>query len=158
MNASEEIVKYWYQQQGYFLMESIRLKGGKEIDFLAIKMSKDGKKIVDKLHIEVQVANRYANYTDSTAKIARDYHDKKFESVKSFVQEILGKHYKMVEVRGKMAYKNEDIRSIYMGLRKRKNVEVVPFEKIIKDIESTLTTNIQSSSVIQSLQLVKFQQ
>jgi len=157
MNAAEEIVKYWYQQQGYFLKESIRLPRNKEIDFLAVRLSPDGKRIEEKLHIEVQVSNRSANYTVNPAKLARDYHQTKFESVKSFVKELLGKGYKMVEVRGKMAYKNKDIRDTYIKLRRKKKVKVIPFENILKEVQNQLGTNTQSNSVIQTIQLIKFQ-
>jgi len=157
MNAAEEIVKYWYQKKGYFLMESIGLPRGKEIDFLVVKLSKDSKRILDRLHIEVQVSNRSANYRDNPNEIARDYHNKKFKSVERFVREILGSNYKMVEVRGKMAYRNKDIRDEYIKLRRKKGVEVILFEKILEEVIGKLRTNTEGNSVIQALQLVKFQ-
>jgi len=138
-------------------MESIRLPRNKEIDFLAVKLSEDGKKVLERLHIEVQVANRFANYVDSPQEIAKNYHKSKFLDVRPNVCQILGSKYRMIEVRGKMAYRNNDIRETYIKLREKKNVEVIPFEKILKEVQDQLITNSQLNSAVQALQLVKFQ-
>jgi len=34
MNPAEEIVKFWLQQNGYFVQSSIRLKQNRELDIL----------------------------------------------------------------------------------------------------------------------------
>src|SRR3989338_9286501 len=55
MNPAEEIVKFWLQQNGYFVQSSIRVPLGRnrEIDILAMHEKEDKKK-----HIEVSVAIR----------------------------------------------------------------------------------------------------
>ncbi|MBU1164622.1 hypothetical protein KKA15_03605 [Patescibacteria group bacterium] len=157
MNAAELIVKHWYQNKGYFTMESVRLARNKELDLVLVKLSEDGKKIVDKIHVEVQVANNFVNFGTPAEQMAKEYHQKKYISVKPAVEELLGTDYRMVEVRGKMALGSKDIRDEYIKLRKNMDVEVIPFETILKDVQNDMLTNIQSDPVIQAIQLVKFQ-
>jgi len=157
MNAAEVIVKYWYQNKGYFAMESVRLPKNKELDLVLVKLSDNGEQIVDRIHVEIQVANRFANYGTQPDEMAKEYHQKKYISVKSAVEELLGTNYRMVEIRGKMALGSKDIRDEYIKLRKDMGVEVIPFETILKDVQDEMMTNIQSDPVIQAIQLVKFQ-
>ncbi len=158
MNAAEEIVKYWYQSKGYFVMESVRLPRGREIDLLAIRLADDNKTVIDKLHIEVQVSNNFTNFKLTAQNIAEQYHLKKFLLVQEAVRKIIGENYRMIEVRGKMAFGKADIRSEYMALRKKSGVEIIPFEEILKEILESLPPNIQSNPVMQALQYLKYQE
>lgn len=166
MNAAEEIVKYWYQSKGYFVMDSLRIPKGrnKEIDLLAIKLSNDKKKVADKIHIEVSVSNNSMWFEKgSVEKIikaeAQRYHAKKFEdsNVKQFATQLIGSNYKMVEIRGKMALNKKDVRPEYIKERMKMGVEVIPFETILKDINEIMLSNIQANPIIQTVQLIKYQ-
>jgi len=157
MNAAEEIVKFWYENKGYFVIESLRLKGNKEIDLLAIRFNNLTKVVEDQVHIEVQVSNRFANYNKSVEELATEYHQKKFKSVAEDVVHRLSRDFRMVEVRGKMAVGKNDIFEKYKDIRKKMGVEVIPFETVLREIIDEMKTNIQSNEVIQAIQLIKFQ-
>jgi len=157
MNAAEEIVKFWYENQGYFCIESrsVPHSRGKEVDLLAIKLSKDKKTIKEKLHIEIQVSINSIN--DKTAEyLAELYDQSKFFKVKDYVETILGKGYKMVEVRGKICRNGKNIRDEYIKIRAEKNVSVIAFDSILEDVKKTLLTNTQLNPIIQTLQFTKF--
>src|SRR3989344_6765832 len=72
MNPAEEIVRYWLQEQGYFVQSSIQL-GRKEIDILAIH-SKDKN---DRRHIEVTVSIKMVDTKNTAQTGAIDYNEKK---------------------------------------------------------------------------------
>jgi len=38
--AGEDVVEYWLFSKGYFIMRNLRVKKNREIDFLAITLSK----------------------------------------------------------------------------------------------------------------------
>lgn len=154
MNAAEEIVKYWYQNQGYFSQESIHLPRNKEIDLLLVRI--EGNRVVDRLHVEVQISNRSANYSRSAVQMAKDYHERKFVSVRSAVEPVLGNKYKMVEVRGRLNHGKKDILRDYTALRKKQGVTVIPFEAILVDLMTGFGTNTELRPVIQALQFLKF--
>lgn len=156
MNAAEEIVKYWYQSRGYFVMESIRLERGREIDLLAIKLSPDKKRVLERIHVEIQVSNNSIN-SRPVKEQAKEYHAKKFLAVRKGVVIHFGKDYKMVEVRGEMSFGRRGTRSEYIKLREKKGVKVIPFESILQEVVTYLTTETQSNPVIQAIQLNKFQ-
>jgi len=157
MNSAEEIVKFWYESQGYFCIESrsVPHSRGKEIDLLAIRLAEDKKTITEKLHIEIQVSINSVN--DKTAEhLAELYNQSKFFKVKDYVETILGKDYKMVEVRGKICRNGKNIRDEYIKIRARKGVSVIAFDYILKDVKQALLTNSQLNPIIQTLQFTKF--
>ncbi len=167
MNAAEEIVKYWYESKGYFVMDSLRIPKGrnKEIDLLAVKLSDDKNGVADKIHIEVSVSNNSLWFAkgDMAKTIQADaerYHAKKFtdKNVSGYVKQLLGKDYKMVEVRGRMTLNGKtDARPEYIKQRKKMGVTVVPFETILKEVNETMSASIQANPIIQTVQLIKYQ-
>lgn len=157
MNAAEEIVKYWYEKKGYFVMESLKC-GRMEIDLLGIKLSDNKKKIVDRIHVGIQVSNRSVNYNKPAWELAKEYHQKFVaDKVKAKVKEILGKNYHMVEVRGEVAHGKKNIREEYTALRAKKGAVVIPFEDILKDLMDGFGTNTEFNPVIQTLKFLKYQ-
>ncbi len=157
MNAAEEIVKYWYEQQGYFCMESIKV-GRREIDLLAIKLKEKDNSIQEAVHVEVQVSINYTNFKETVKQIATRY-DGKFndKKVQAYIQRLIGKSYHKIEVRGKMALKGKDIRPEYIKLRKRSGITVIPFEKIFNEVTQKMGTDHQLNPIIQAVQLAKYQ-
>lgn len=147
MNPAEEIVKFWLQEKGYFLQSSIRLPKNKEIDILAVN-SKD-----DKLHIEVSVSVRMANYKLNAKQLAKDFNDRKFKAVASEVEEKLGKKYKRILVVGKVFLKNDDIMNDFVSECKNLNLEILKFENILNEIIPMLSTHTHLNPAIKSVQL-----
>ncbi len=145
MNSAEEIVKYWLQSKGYFLQSSINLPGRKEIDILAI--NKKGKK----LHVEVSVSINSRNSL-IPRKLAIQECNNKFKSISKYVEKILGKKFKRIYVRGKIAQGHRDIRNEYIKECKKIGVEVLKFEDIINEISATPRS---LNSIIDTVQLSK---
>lgn len=147
MNPAEEIVKYWLQSKGYFLQSSIRLSQNRELDILAINEKGD------KLHIEVSVSVRMANFSKDARDLAEFFNTKKFLETSNEVEVRLGKNYKKYLVVGKVLFGNEDIKSKFIKECKKLNIEIWDFEKIIAEVSSSLSTHTHLNSIIKTVQL-----
>lgn len=157
MNGAEEIVKFWLQSEGCFLMESLAVprSRGKEIDFLAVKLR--GNKL-QKIHVEVQVSNNFVMPGMKLEKLAEEYHRKKFSDprIVEHIIGIFGSTYERWEVRGKMTLGGTDIRTEYKKRRKEDNVEVIFFDQVLAKVVTALSTGTSLNPVIQGLQFTKF--
>ena len=149
MNATEEIVRFYLNTHGYFTMDSIRLPKNREIDILAINL--EGKK----LHVEVQVSVRFANYTDSAEKIARDFWEHKFEAVKDEVINRLGPDYERLLIIGEVTYKNKDISVEFMDECEKLGIQVNLFKHTLQIVSESLGTHTYLNPVIKAVQLMK---
>ena len=54
--AGEEIVEYWLNLKGYFIMKNLKIRRNKEIDFLAITLGEPDEMLDKKAHIEVHAS------------------------------------------------------------------------------------------------------
>ncbi|MEK7170115.1 MAG: hypothetical protein AAB767_02405 [Patescibacteria group bacterium] len=150
MNPAEEIVKFWLQEQGYFLQSSIRLPKNKEIDILAIDP-----KTNNKFHIEVSVSVRCANYDKNAEQFTKEFSDRKFDSVEEFVTKILREKYTRILVVGNISFKNKDIRQEFITECRKLNLEIVLFQDILNKVRPLLGTKTHLNSIIKAIQLAE---
>ena len=150
MNPAEEIVKHWLQDKGYFLQSSIRLAHNKEIDILAINKNKD-----EKLHIEVSVSVRMANYDKNAVELAEHFSERKFLSIKDDVANILGEKYRKTLVVGNVSYKNKDMLQDFIQECDKRDIKVITIQRILDEIRPSLSTHTYLNSVIKSIQIAQ---
>lgn len=148
MNPAEEIVKFWLQMKGYFLQSSIRLRQNKEIDILAIHP-----KTNERLHIEVSVSVRMANFHDNASVMARKFYESKFLAIVDDVKSRLGDSHKIELVVGKVLLGNRDIREEFIIECEKLGIRVLKFEEILNEVASCLSTHSHLNSSIKAVQL-----
>lgn len=148
MNPAEEIVKFWFQEKGYYVQSSIRLAHNKELDILAVKPATK-----EKIHVEVSVSLRMANYDRNPEQLAEEYLEKKFLSVKDNVTELLGENYDKFLVVGNVSFKNKDILEEFIKMCAKRNIKVINIRQILNEIRSNLSTHTYLNSVIKTVQI-----
>lgn len=155
MNPAEEIVRYWLQQQGYFIQSSIRVPKGqnREIDILALHH-----KTGEMKHVEVSIAVRMAVYIGDAATKAKEY-SKKFENVRieTEVRRRFGRTgpIKRVFVVGNVSIKNKDVLEEFTKECKLLNIEIISFSQILNEVASSLGSGSQLNCIIKTVQFCK---
>jgi response regulator RpfG family c-di-GMP phosphodiesterase len=139
MEFAQSLVCLAYQSMGYFIIEGIKAPGNREVDILAVKLDGDGKRVIEKLHIEVQVSinpiaglrskssmkDSLINWRESAEKyITKKWKNK--EIVKVVKSNFGDDNYKKVFVYGKL--RKEEQREIL----KEKGIEVISIAELIK--------------------------
>lgn len=148
MNPAEEIVKYWLQSKGYFLQSSIRLPKNKEIDILVMHPETS-----ERLHVEVSVSVRMANYKENAQELAKGFYENKFLAIQDKVASRLGDSYKKQLVVGRVSFKNKNIREEFVKECEKLGVEVLKFEDILGEVSGQLSTHSHLNPVIKTVQL-----
>jgi len=153
MNPAEEMVKFWLQQQGYFVQSSIQV-GRKEIDILAIH-KKDKK---DRRHIEVTVSINSVNWKDTAREWVADYHKKKFQDPK--IREIIREHfgsniYSKEIVAGDLKFKKKQGFTEFKKECCKRGIKAIYFGEVIKKIDQSLLKATSLNPIVKSLQLYK---
>lgn len=155
MNPAEEIVKFWLQQNGYFVQSSIHVpKGrGREIDIFAIHHDTHEIK-----HIEVSVGIRMAVYSGDAATKAAEYSKKFMNSrVKDEVRRRFGGtgHVKRELVVGDVSIKNKDVLKEFIKECKSHSITIILFSKILNEVATSLGTENRLNCIIRTVQLCK---
>ncbi len=150
MNPAEEIVKFWLQENGYFLQSSIRLAHNKEIDILAVNTEKK-----EKLHIEVSVSVRMANYDRNPSELAEEFYQRKFIAVENDVAKAFGEKYSKNLVVGNVSFKNKDILKEFIKECEKRDIKVITIKEILDVIRPKLSTHTYLNAVIKTIQIAK---
>ncbi|MBU0980889.1 MAG: hypothetical protein KJ709_08865 [Nanoarchaeota archaeon] len=145
MNPEKEIMNWWLNKKGFFVMNSVKVSGNKEVDIFAIRLA-DGR-LVEAIHIETAVS---VTQTDSFS--SKDYEAKfKDKAVTTKVTELIEQFVGKSE-----PYK----RMLILGLTRKKpeleGIEINYFEDILADVIHKLDKQFYRSSVVRSLQLIKY--
>jgi|SRR3989344_7217410 len=154
MNPAEEIVKFWLQHHGYFVMSSIHVPRGqnKEIDILAIH-EKEGRR----KHIEVQVSVHSLNFKRTPQMTALYYKEEKFEHPK-VLQEVHNRFggdfsYEKELVLGEVSLKGKDVIIPLTDECKSLGITVIPFSQILREVATELGTGTHLNPIIKAIQL-----
>jgi len=161
--ASEEIVEAWLKEKGYFIMRNIRLKGNKEIDFLAINLDGGYEPLGKRCHIEVQVSP-YSRAIEKPywppEEWAKQLAKRKFEdeAVRAEVVRRLGGDYQKVLVLGSYGRTkpNKRERDRLIKEIEKRGVRVIKFETVLNQVLKALTTRTHTQPSLQVLQYFKF--
>jgi|SRR3989344_6154201 len=153
MNPAEEIVKFWLQQNGYFVQSSIRVPRGynREIDILAVHEKENKRK-----HIEVSVAIRMQAIGHTVQTLAALY-VKKFDHER-IVSEVHRKFYANENyakelVVGEVRLRGLDVLEEFTAECKKSDIEVIPISRILKEIVPDLGGHTHLNPIIKTIQL-----
>ena len=153
MNPAEEIVKFWLQQNGYFVQSSIKV-GRKEIDILAIHSVNQS----DRRHIEVQVSVSPLA-TEPPDKEAHDYYEKKFKdpTIEEEIRKRFGSDlpYAREIVKGEVRYRGRDCFKLFSDECQTLGITVVPFSTVLREMTDTVGTGSQLNPIIKTVELCK---
>lgn len=152
MNSAEEIVKFWLQEKGYFIQSSIRLSRNKEIDILAINVNNQ-----KKIHLEVSVSMRMADYTNTPQAKAQEYYDKKFTHtiVKNEIERIFSKKtYKKQLVVGDITLQHKNQLVEFTKECKKLGIKVIHIPTILDEVIPKLGTGSQLNPIIKTAQII----
>ena len=153
MNPAEEIVKFWLQQNGYFIQSSIRVPNGynREIDILALH-----EKLDERRHIEVSVSIRMQAINHDVETLAAHF-AKKFEhsTVVTEVQRRFdaSKPYTKELVVGEVKISGQDALTQFIAACDKYGITVITIEDILNDIVPKLGGQTQLNAVIKTLQI-----
>ncbi|MDO8591245.1 MAG: hypothetical protein Q7R65_04720 [bacterium] len=157
MNPAEEIVKFWLQENGYFVQSSIQV-GRKEIDILAIH-KKDKK---DRRHIEVTVSIRMVDGKGrSVREWIADYKKRKFQpkKIREIVQERFGSNvYSKEIIVGEIRLKRNKKKQGFTEFKEeccKRGIKAFYFGDVIKEIEPSLKKGRCLNRVIEAWQLYR---
>ena len=147
MNPAEEIVKFWLQEQGYFVQSSVRVDGGRgrEIDILAMNLAGH------KRHIEVSVSGKQSVLT-RTVLAEAEKKSKKFNDSK-IITEIakrLGENavYTKEFVIGNIGRGRE---LEYSAEMEKLGIKIIPISTVMKDVSPKLQAHRQLNSILQTV-------
>lgn len=155
MNPAEEIVKFWLQQNGYFVQSSIHVPKGqnREIDILALHHE-----TYEMKHVEVSISVRMAVYKGDAAAKAKEYF-KKFEEarIETEVRRRFGRTgpIKREFVVGNVSIKNRDVLEEFTKECELLNVKVISFSQILNEVASSLGSRNQLNYIIKTVQLCR---
>ena len=155
MNPAEEIVKFWLQENGYFVQSSIHvLKGqGREIDILAIH-----RKTRKMKHIEVSVGIKMSVFKGDAAAKAAEYSKKFMNSrIKDETRRRFGVTgpIKRELVVGDVSIKHKDVLKDFTKVCKKHHIDVVMFSVILNDVADKLKFENRLNPIIRTVQLCK---
>jgi len=161
--AGEEIVEYWLNSKGYFIMKNLKIRRNKEIDFLAITLGEPDERLTEKAHIEVHVA-AYSRAIGGGYWPPPVYAERivktKFEDP-AVVEEVvrrLGEGYSKAAIWGSYGRRKPDRearKALFHELEKR-GVTVIPFEKVLEDVERKIGTGMHVHPALRTIQYYKF--
>jgi len=161
--AGEEIVEYWLNSKGYFIMKNLKIRRNKEIDFLAITLGEPDEMLTKKAHIEVHVA-AYSRAIGGGHWPPSTYAERivktKFEDpvVVEEVVKRLGEGYGKVAIWGSYGRRKPDRearKALFDELGKR-GVTVIPFEEVLEEVEGKIGTGMHMHPALRTIQYYKF--
>lgn len=128
MHPAEEIVTFWLKQKGYFTMNEIKVRYGKEIDILAMNPLTG-----NKLHVEVTVPIKPV-IKGGITKWVNDVVDKKFVGKDSCVERKVEEYFETARYRKILVVGNlgeYEIADVKEGL---KDVELIRMKDILRQV------------------------
>src|SRR3989344_2717853 len=152
MNPAEEIVKFWLQQNGYFVMSSIRVPSGynREIDILAVH-EKEGKR----KHIEVSVSVRMQAINHTVQTLAEHF-VLKFNNER-IVSEVRRKFhdqdYSKELIVGEVRLHGQDAFEEFEAACAKHGIVVISISSILKEAADTLGGHTHLNPIIKTIQL-----
>lgn len=160
--ASEEVVEYWLNSKGYFIMKNLKIKKNKEIDFLAITLGEPDERLGERAHIEVHASafSRAISEKYAPSPYAERFVKKKFEDdvVRNEVIKRLGKDYKKVVIWGSYGRREpnkKDREELFREFKKR-GIVVIKFEDVLKEVEDKIGTGLYTHPALRMIQYYKF--
>lgn len=161
--AGEEIVEVWLNHKGYFVMRNVRVKGGREIDFLAFAPKGGCEELGERCHVEVQ-ASPYARVIGKPFYPPEEWAEKlvarKFnhKDVMAEAEKWFGKDYEKILVLGSYGRIEPDKEERERLIRKVEElgVRVVKFEKVLTEVLDSLGTGTYTQPSLRILQFLKF--
>ena|GEM_PF-5509679 len=157
--AGEDVVEYWLFSKGYFIMRNLRVKKNREIDFLAITLSKPDERLGEKAHIEVHVAaySRAIGYPISliVKNIVRKFED---PYIVEEVVKRLGEHHRRVMIYGSYGRVKPDRkarRELFEELKKT-GITVIGFEEVLKEVQEVVGTRGITNPAVRMIQYYKY--
>ena len=159
MDAAEEIVTKWLNNQGYFTINNLKMGNGKEIDILAFSPSiEKGPKAI---HVEVQVSTRPVKGSDVSPETVTKYCDRKFihensnnndERIKKEVFRIFGhQNYEKWLVKGVI---DEVQRNDYVSSLEKNDVKLLNISDIVNDLVKEMD-GVDMQNPIRYLQIIE---
>jgi len=142
VDPAEELVRIWLEEKGYFTMANRRIKGGKEIDLLAIKP--DGDKLWVEVHVPIKPLGRLRGPRHKAARYSKlplserikGIVECKFDQEKSeFVKKKLKGEPRKMFVFGDTG--GDDEKEVVEEFKKH-GIEAISFKKILAELEETL--------------------
>ncbi len=142
MNPEHQIVNLWLNNQGFFTVNDINA-GKRVIDIIAVKQEKEPR--IQHIEVNCSVAGNMATAKEQEELLKRFNSPEVVKAVNKNIRELLGKSvdYEKVLV---TTYNNINIQG----------VNILTFDKILASFVSGLDTQNYRSSVIRSMQLMKY--
>ncbi len=154
MNPAEEIVKFWLQQNDYFIQSSIRVPNGynRELDILAVHEKESKKK-----HIEVSVSVRMQAINHTVQTLAEHFVHK-FDNER-ITQEVHRRFYDGVYskelVVGEVRLRGQDVLEEFTAECAKFGIQVLPISRILAEVAQTLGGHTHLNPIIKTVQLCK---
>lgn len=161
MNPEREILNFWYNRQGYLILNNLKAGHNKELYLVAVKLA-DGK-AVECIHVEAQISvsasSGLMQERGSVESEVQKFSRKKFDDkpIKEVISKLLHTYglesHKKVFVHGAMpANRKKKLASAFSD----SGVDVVDFSEVLNSAVGALDGQTYQNHTVRTLQLIKF--